>query len=72
MEDLLDVNRVNRAVRYLASPDKKINDIAWNQLSGVVRKRKKEADITDDDLEQFLNTTPAQGEYCQSGDVRSL
>ena len=71
MEDLLDTNRVNRVMRCLASPDKKINNVAWDQFSGVVRKRKKEADITNDDLQQFLNTTPAQGEHRQ-GDVRSL
>ena len=71
MEDMLDVNRVNRLVRRLSSPDKKVSDIAWDQLSGVVRKRKGEVALTDADLQEFLNSTPAQGEYRQ-GDVRSL
>ena len=68
---MLDVNRVNRLVRRLSSPDKKVSDIAWDQLSGVVRKRKGEVALTDADLQEFLNSTPAQGEY-QQGDVRSL
>lgn len=70
-EDMLDVNRVNRLARCLSSPDKKVSDIAWDQLSGVVRKRKEDDTITDADLQEFLNSTPAQGEYRQ-GDVRSL
>ena len=48
-----------------------VSDIAWDQLSGVVWKRKGEVALTDTDLQEFLNSTPAQGEYRQ-GDVRSL
>ena len=71
MEDTLDVTKVNRMVRCLTSPDKKVKDIAWDQLSAVVRKRKGEDAISDKDLQEFLNSAPARGEYRQ-GDVRSL
>ena len=71
MEDALDVNRVTRLVRCLSSPDHKVTNVAWDQLTGVVRKRKGEEDITDADLQDFLNSAPSRGEYRQ-GDVRSL
>ena len=71
MEDTLDVTKVNGLVRCLASPDKKVSNVAWDQLSTVVRKRKGEDTISDSDLQEFLNTTPVRGEY-QQGDVRSL
>ena len=71
IEDILDVTKVNRLIRCLSSPDKKVTDVAWDQLSNVVRKRRDIDDIGDADLQEFLNTTPTRGEY-RLGDVMSL
>ena len=71
MEGTLDVMKVNRLVRYLSNPNKKVCDVAWNQLPAVVRKRKGTHSITDANLQEFLNTKPTRCEYRQ-GDIRNL
>ena len=71
MEDTLDVTNVNKLVRCLSSPDKKVQDVAWDQLPSVVRKRKEKESITNAYLQEFLNTPPVKGEYRQE-DVKSL
>ena len=71
VEDMMDVTKVNRLIRCLSSPDKKVRDVAWIQLSSVVRKRKGSNSITDKDLQEFINSAPSKGES-RRGDVRSL
>ena len=71
VEDMLDVTNVDRLSRCLSSPDEKVQDVAWDQLSAVVRKRKGADTISDRDLQEFLNSPPESGEY-RRGDVRSL
>ena len=39
LEDNLDTSRIVRSLRCLSSPDKIVQDIAWSQLTAVVRKR---------------------------------
>ena len=71
VEDTLDVTKANRLMRCLSSPDKKVQDVAWDQLAPVVRKRRGVDSIRDFDLQQFLISALARRECCK-GDIRSL
>ena len=71
VEESMDVANINRALRCLSSPDDRVNTVAWNQLSTVTKRRLGREDIRDTDIQDFLNSPPAKGEYKQ-GDVRSL
>ena len=70
LEDNMDSTNIIRSLRCLLSPDKLIQDVAWSQVSDVVRRCNKD-DLSSVDIESFLNSPPDVGESRRS-DVRSL
>ena len=71
LEDQLDITRVTRVVRCPSSPDRKVQDVAWDQLSAVVRKRLGRDSIADEDIQTFVNTRLESREAAK-GDVKSI
>ena len=51
--------------------DKRLSDIAWSQLTSVVRRRRRLDNVTTTDIMDFFNHPPLSQERT-SGDVRSL
>ena len=71
LEDNMDSTNIIKSPLCLSSPDKLIQDVAWSQVSDVVRRRCNKNDLSSVDIESFLNSPPDVGESRQS-DVRSL
>ena len=71
LEDNMDSTNIIRSLRCLSSPDKLIQDVAWSQVSDVVRRRCNKNDLSSVVIESFLNSPPDVGESRRS-DVRSL
>ena len=44
LEDTLHTTRISRLLSCLTSPDKRLNDIAWSQLTSVVKRRRRLGD----------------------------
>ena len=71
LEDMLHSSRVSRALLSVVSGDKRFQDVAWSQLSSVVKRRCGMKDISAKDLEKFLND-PSFSRGRASSDVRSI
>ena len=71
LEDTLHTTRISRLLSCLTSSDKRLNDIAWSQLTSVVKRRRRLDDITTADIADFLNNPPLPQEKTNR-DVRSI
>ncbi len=70
MEDSLNSTCITRILRCLNSRDRLLQDVAWAQLTAVVKKRTGKEELRDTDIQNFLNTAPSPGE-ARKGDVKS-
>ena len=66
LEDTLHTTRISRLLSC-----KCLNDIAWSQLTSVVKRRRRLDDITTADIADFLNNPPLPQEKTNR-DVRSM
>ena len=72
-EDRLDISLVKRALVILSCQDRRIQDVAWSQLTSTLKCRGKiKENLTSSDIGWFLNTPASSKESCTARDVRSL
>ena len=71
VKDVLHTARITQAVNCLTSKDKIVNDVAWSQLQHAVKKGRLLADVSANDITDFLNTSPLPQER-RSRDVTSI
>ena len=71
IEDNLETSTITRALKALASKDKLVSDIAWDQLRATILKRTGHRPKQAEDVTEFLHTLPPKNEGSR-GDVRSL
>ena len=72
-EDNIESSMVLRVLKCLASKDKLVSDVAWDQLRATIKKRTGQAPENSDDIINFLNTPPTGNEVAMGArDIRLL
>ena len=72
LESDLDVSWASQVFKFLTSKDAKVVMMCARRLRDTIEARTAKRDADFDEVLEFLNSCPAEGEHRKSNDVRSL